>query len=132
MVLFAGMKPNVQNQSSPRPTSSALVLGLLDCSLLGGDKSTLEIGAVSPPSNIEVEDFDITVANLPEKLGFSSEFWDELKVVGENPHYLAERLLSSFNLDNSGGLRAGQLCGTPEQLDFYTKYLMQDLWLLVG
>ena len=123
MVLFADMKPNIQNTSSPRPTPSPPVPGLPDCSLLGGDKSTPETGAISPPSNIEVDNFDITVANLPEKLGFSSEFRDELKAVGGNPHYLAERLLNLFNLDDTGGYRAGCLCGTPEQLEFYTKIL---------
>ena len=92
MVLFADMKPSVQNQSSPRPTSSATAPCLPDCSLLGGDKSTPETGAISPPSNIELDDFDITVANLPEKLGFSSEFQDELKAFGGNPDYLAGRL----------------------------------------
>ena len=128
------MKPDVQNQSSPRPTVSATEPGLPDCPLLGGDKSTLETGAISPPSNIEVDNFDITVANLPEKLGFSHQFQEELKAVGGNPHYLAERLLSLFNLDDLGGFRAGQLCGTPEQLEFYMKYLdagpMVIRWLL--
>ena len=63
MVLFADMKPDIQNQSSPRPTFSATAPGLPDC----------------PPSNMEVDNFDITVATLPEKLGFSSEFQDDLK-----------------------------------------------------
>ena len=136
MVLFADMKPDVQNQSSPRPTSSATAPGLSDYPLLGGDKSTLETGAISPPSNIKVDNFDITVATLPEKLGFSPQFQKELKAVGGNPHYLAERLLSLFNLDDLGGFRAGRLCGTPEQLEFYTKILdagpMVSSWLTTG
>ena len=86
MVLFADMKPDVQNQSSPRPTSSAKAPGLPDCSLLGGDKSTPGTGTVSPPSQTKVEDFDITVSNLPEKLGFSPKFRKELKAVGGSPH----------------------------------------------
>ena len=136
MVLFGDMKPDIQNQSSPRPTSSATAPGLPDCPLLGGDKSTLETGAISYPFHIEVDDFDITVADLPEKLGFSPQFQEELKAVGDNPHYLAERLLNSFNLDDSGGFRAGLLCGTPEQLEFYTKILdagpMVTRWLTTG
>ena len=98
MVLFADMKPNVQSQSSPRPISSAPVPGLPDCSLLGGDKSTPETGTVSPPSQSKVEEFDITVSNLPEKLGFSPEFRKDLKAVGGSPHALAERLLDSLTL----------------------------------
>ena len=82
MVLFADMKPDFQNQSSPRPKSSAQVPGLPDCPLLGGDKSTPETGTLSPPSQSKVEDFDITVNNLPEKLGFSPEFQEELATVG--------------------------------------------------
>ena len=121
MVLFADMEPNVQNQSSPRSMSSTLAPGLPDCSLLGGDKSTLETGAISPPSNIKVDNFDITVATLPKQLGFSPQFQEDLKAVGGNHHYLAERLFNLFNLDDSGGFRAGRLCGTPEQLEFYTK-----------
>ena len=136
MVLFADMEPNVQSQSSPRPKSSAQVPGLPDCSLLGGDKSTPETGTVSPPSQTKVDNFDITVANLPEKLGFSSEFREELKAVGGSPHDLAERLLNSFNLEDTGGFRAGRLCGTPEQLEFYTKILdagpMVTCWLTTG
>ena len=68
MVLFADMEPDVQSQSIPRPIPSAPVPGLPDCSLLGGDKSTPETGTVSPPSQSKVEDFDITVSNLPKKL----------------------------------------------------------------
>ena len=130
------MKPDVQSQSSPRPTPSATAPGLLDSSLLGRDKSTLETGAISSQINSEEDDFDITVADLPEKLGFSPQFLEELNIVGGNPHYLAERLLSAFNLDDSGGFRAGQLCSTPEQLDFYMKHLdagpMVIRWLTTG
>ena len=74
MVLFADMEPDIKSHPSPRPSSSAMVPGLPDYSLLGGVKSTPEAGTISPPSQSEVEDFDITVSNLPEKLGFSSDF----------------------------------------------------------
>ena len=90
MVLFADMEPNVQSQSSPRPKSSVQVPGLPDCPLLGGDKSTPETGTPNPPSQSKVEDFDITVNNLPEKLGFPPEFQDELKAVGGSIHVLAQ------------------------------------------
>ena len=118
MVLFADMEPDIQNQSSPGPTSSATAPGLSDSPLLGRDKSTLETGAISSPFNIEVDDFDITVADLPEKLGFSPEFLEEFKAVGGKPPYLAEWLLSTFNLDDSDGFRARHLCGTPVATGF--------------
>ena len=100
MVLFADMEPDVKNQPSPRPSSSAMVPGLPDCSLLGGVKSTPEAGTISPPSQSQVEDFDITVSNLPEKLGVPPEFQEELKSVGGSIHISAEKLLNSFNLDD--------------------------------
>ena len=74
MVLFADMEPDVKNQPSLRLSSSAKVPGLLDCSLLGGDKSIPEAGTLSPPTQSKVDEFDISVQNLPEKLGFSPEF----------------------------------------------------------
>ena len=106
MVLFADMEPNVQSQSSPRPKSSVPVPGLPDCPLLGGDKSTPETGTINPPSQSKVEDFDITVNNLPEKLGFPPEFQDELKAVGGSIHVLAQRLLNSFTLDDKDSFKA--------------------------
>ena len=103
---------------------------------MGGDKSTPETGTVSPPSQSKVEDFDITVSNLPEKLGFPPEFQEELKAVGGSLHVLAERLLNSFNLDNMGSFKAGQLCSTSKQLEFYSKTLdagpMVTHWLTTG
>ena len=90
MVLFADMKPDVRNQSSPRPKSSVTVPGLPDCSLLGGVKSTPETGTINPPSQSEVEDFDITVNNLPESIGFPPEFQEELKAVGGSVHVLVQ------------------------------------------
>ena len=133
MVLFADIEPNVKSQPIPRPSSSATVPGLPDCSLLGGVKSTPEAGTSSPPSQSQVEDFDITVSNLPEKLGFPPEFQEELKSVGGSIHSLAEKLLNSFNLDNTGSFKAGKLCNTPEQLEFYSKTLdagpMVTRWL---
>ena len=114
---------NATSQSSPRPRSSVPVPGLPDCSLLGGVKSTPEAGTTSPPSQSQVEDFDITVSNLPEKLGFPPEFQEELKSVGGSIHILVEKLLNSFNLDDSGSFRTGKLCNTAEQLEFYSKTL---------
>ena len=61
----------------------------------------------------------ILLSNLPEKLGFSPEFQGELEEVGGNIHSLALKLLNSFNLDDSGKFKAGQLCANPEQLEFY-------------
>ena len=86
MVLFADMEPNVNSQPSPRSQSSVQVPGLPDCSLLGGVKSTPEAGTTSPPSQSQVEDFDITVSNLPEKLGVPPEFQEELDSV-QHPQF---------------------------------------------
>ena len=136
MVLFADMEPNIKSQPSPRPSSSAMLPGLSDCSLLGGVKSTPEAGTLSPPTQSKVDEFEILVQNLPEKLGFSPEFQEELKSVGGNIHSLAEKLLNSFNLDDTGRFKAGQLCSNPEQLDFYSKTLdagpMVIRWLTTG
>ena len=103
---------------------------------MGGDKSTPETGTLSPPSQSKVEDFDITVNNLPEKLGFPPEFQDKLKAVGGSVHVLAHRLLNSFNLDDKDSFKAGQLCSTSKQLDFYSKTLdagpMVTHWLTTG
>ena len=106
------MEPDIKNQPSPRP-SSVMVPGLADCSLSGGVKSTQEVGTIPPPLPSS-EEFDISVANLPEKLGFSPEFQEELVAVGGNVHSLAVKMLSSFNLDDSGKFRAGQLCVKPD------------------
>ena len=53
------------------------VPGLDDCSPSGGDKSTSEVGT-NPPPYIPDDDFDVSVNNLPDKLGFSAEFQAEL------------------------------------------------------
>ena len=100
------MELDVKNQTSPRSTSVP-VPGLADCSLSGGVKSTPEAGTSSPPSQSQVKDFDITVSNLPEKLGFPHEFQEELKSVGGSIHSLAEKLLNSFNLDDTGSFKVG-------------------------
>ena len=131
MVLFLHMEPDVKNHPNARP-SSVTVPGLADCSLSGGVKSTFEVGTISPPLPSS-EEFNISVANLPEKLGFSPEFQEELVSVGGNVHSLAVKLLNSFNLDDSGCFKAGQLCVKPEQLEFYSKTLdagpMVTQWL---
>ena len=76
------------------------------------------------------------MSNLPEKLSFSPEFQAELEAVGGNIHSLPTKLLNYFNLDNSGKFKAGQLCATPEQLEFYSKTLdagpMVTRWLSSG
>ena len=99
------MEPDVTNQSSPRPFSVP-VPGLADCSLSGGVKSTKEVGTIPPPFP-NTDEFNISVANLHEKLGFSSQFQEELAAVGGNVHSLAVKLLNLFNLDDSGKFRAG-------------------------
>ena len=49
---------------------------------------------------------------------------------------LVQRLLNSFNLDEKESFKAGQLCNTPQQLEFYTKTLdvgpMVTRWLTTG
>ena len=100
MISFADMDTNSPNSS--RPSSSAPVPGLHNCHSGSRDISLQEAGTNPPQSQSPIEDFDITVANLPEKLGFSSEFQEDLKSVGGNVHVLAERLLNSFNLEDSG------------------------------
>ena len=128
------MKPDITNHPSPRP-SSVPVPGLADCSLSGEVKSHQEVGMI-PPSLPNTDEFDISVANLPEKLGFSSQFQEELAAVGGNVHSLAVKLLNSFNSDHSGKFVAGQLCVKPEQLEFNTKTLdagpMVTRWLTSG
>ena len=104
-------EPDINNHPSHRPTSVP-VPGLADCSLSGGVKSTSEVGTNPPP--IPSSEFDISVANLPEKLGFSQEFQKELAAVGGNTHSLALKLLNSFNLDDLGKFKAGKLCVKPE------------------
>ena len=103
---------------------------------MGGDKCTPETGTLSLPSQSKVEDFDITVSNLPEKLRFPPEFQEDLKAEGGSLHALAEKLLNSFNLDNAGSFKAGQLCRTSKQLEFYSKTLDAGLivthWLTTG
>ena len=100
---------------------------------MGGVKSTPEAGTLSPPSQSKVEDFNISVASLPEKLGFTPEFQEELKSVGGSVHSLAVKLFNSFHLDDTGSFKAGKLCSTPEQLEFYSKTLdagpMVTCWL---
>merc|ERR1712240_616381 len=103
------MKPDLKNFPSPR-SPSVQVPGPADCSLSGGVKSTYEVGT-NPPIHPDC-DFDISVNNLPEKLGFSSEFQVELKSMGGDIHSLATKLLNSFNLEDSGTFKVGQLCAT--------------------
>merc|ERR1712041_33260 len=86
-------------------------------------------------SNLTASDLDVTISNLPKKLGFSKEFQEELQRVGGSSQSLAVRLLESHDTENLG-FKAGQLCATPEQLNFYTKILdagpMVTRWLTTG
>ena len=56
--------------------------------------------------------------------------------MGVNIHCLAIKLLNSFHQDDSGKFKTGQLCTTPEQLEFYSKTLdagpMVAWWLTTG
>ena len=128
------MENNHVDHPSPRSTSVS-VPGLDDCYLSGGDKTTSEVGTNPPPWSKDSE-FDISVSNLPENLGFSADFQAELEAVGGNLQSLVLKLLNSHNLDDKSQFKAGQLCSTPEQLDFYTKKLdagpMVTCWLTTG
>ena len=55
-------------------------------------KTWPEVSAESP-IDIDDSDLDVTVSNLPEKLGFSKEFQDKLERVGGRSQSLAARLL---------------------------------------
>ena len=67
------------DQPDPRPTS-ADVLGMSDCNLQGGTKSPCEVGIKpNPPTKICDNNFNETIQNLPEKLGFllrSKQNWN--------------------------------------------------------
>ena len=110
--------------------------GLPDCPPKSRDKSPQEAGTIIPPPQSQIEDFDINVLNLPEKLGFSLEFQEKLKSVRGSVHSLAVKLLNTFNLDELGSFQAGKLCSTAEQLEFYSKTLdagpMVTRWLTSG
>ena len=66
-IIADNMESGTNNHPSPR-SSSVSVPDLDDCSLSGGVKSTLEVGT-NPPTHLDY-DFDISMNNLPEKLGF--------------------------------------------------------------
>ena len=99
-----------------------------------GAKTWPQVSAESP-IDVDDSDLDVTISNLPEKLGFSKEFQDELEKVGGSSQSLAVRLLESHDTETLG-FKAGQLCATPEQLKFYTKTLdsgpMVTRWLTSG
>ena len=75
-IIADNIEQDANNHTSPR-SSSVSVPGLADCSLPGGVKITSEVGTY-PPIHPDSE-FDISVNNLPEKLGFLVEFKAELK-----------------------------------------------------
>ena len=96
--------------------------GLGDCHLSDGIKPSSEVGTNSPLKEVD-ENFDITISNLPEKLGFSAEFQEELTLVGGNVEFLAKKLLKSHDLSDRKFFQEGKLCSTPKKLAFYTKTL---------
>ena len=120
------MKPDVKNNPSPRSTS-VQVPGLADCSLAGGVKSTSKVGT-SPPPIPDSDNFDVTVNNLPEKLGFTPLLQEQLASVGGNVHSLTVKLINLFNLDDSGKLWQGRFVSNLRNWSFTQKLWMQVLW----
>ena len=82
------------------------------------------------------DDFEVTVrTDLTNIVGFTADFIEEVQRVGGNSIDLCHRLLRSHNSEDIG-FCAGQLCSTPEQLDFYKNTLdagpMVTRWLETG
>ena len=99
----------MENKHDDHPSTrstSVSVLGLDDCYLSDGDKTTSEVGTKPPPLSKDSE-FDITVSNRPEKLSFSTEFQAELEAVGGNLQSLALKMLNLHNLDDKSQFKAG-------------------------
>ena len=117
--------PEFQINPSPGSTS-APVPGPANWSLLGGAKLPREVGTVTTPPITYKDDYDVTIANLPEKLGLSPEFLEELAKVGGNGLDLCHKLLHSHSTEDKS-FRAGQ------QHEFYFKTLdagpMVSRWL---
>ena len=94
----------------PEPSlgpSSALTPGPVDCPLLGVAKTPGgECHFNKSPT--DSDDFDISITNLPEKLGFTPEFLAELDKVGGDSLPLCHKLLVSHTSEGSD-FRAGQL-----------------------
>ena len=124
--------PSLGTTSEPAPVPDDSSPTVRD--LVASAKTRPQVSAESP-LDIDDCDLDITVSNLPDKLGFTKDFQDELEKVGGNSQSLAVRLLQSHDTETSG-FKAGQLCATPEQLQFYTKTLdsgpMVTRWLTSG
>ena len=122
--------PGTTSESAPVPDDSSPTVR----DLVASAKTWPEVSAESP-LDIDDSDLDITVSNLPDKLGFTKEFQDELEKVGGSSQSLAARLLESHDTETLG-FKAGQLCATPEQLKFYTQTLdagpMVTRWLTTG
>ena len=120
--------PEFQINPSPGSTS-AYVPGPADISLLGGAKLPREVGTVTTPTISYEDDYDVTIANLPEKLGLSPEFLEELAKVGGNGLDLCHKLLHSHSTEGKS-FRARQ------QHEFYCKTLdagpMVSRWLKIG
>ena len=123
--------PGTSSQKmAPVPVDSPPAVG----DLVAGAKAGSQVSAKSP-TDLDDRELDITIANLPDSLGFTKEFQAELERVGGNSHALAVRLLQSHDTGDTG-FKAGQLCATPEQLQFYTQTLdagpMVTRWLTTG
>ena len=89
-------------------------------------------------SPIISDDPEVTInkeLDLPNIVGFSADFIEEVQRVGGNSLELCSRLLRSHSSEDLG-FRAGQLCSTPEQLAFYKNTLdagpMVSRWLEYG
>ena len=69
--------------------------------LAASAKTWPEVSAESP-TDIDDIDLDVTASNLPDKLGFTKEFQDELERVGGSSQSLAARLLESHDTGTIG------------------------------
>ena len=69
---------------SPGPKSGTSTPGPADCSLLGRAKLPRELSANAMSPTLNEDDFDVSISNIPEKLGLSPEFFEELEKVGGN------------------------------------------------
>ena len=136
-VLLTDLNPDINPESdrdfldpSPGP-ASAQTPGPVDCSLLGVAEMPSEVGVISIKSPTESDDYDVSISNLPEKLGFTPEFLAEVEKVGGNSLQLCHKLLASHSSEGSH-FRAGQLCSTAEQFIFiHTPWTLVQ-WFHVG
>ena len=58
-----------------------------------GPSCPVEVGATSVKSpTLNEDDFDVTISNLPEKLGFTPKFLEEVERVGGNSLQMCHKL----------------------------------------